>query len=122
MDISGKIWGSTSKLFSQNNVEIFRIHGKKSGKSSIHKHKAKWSMFFIEKGSVKVVVEKNDYELVDETVLKEGQSMTIAPEEYHGFEVLEDDTVAYEFYWTEINSDDIIRKNCGSIDGGVKEE
>jgi len=117
MDISGKIWGETSKLFSKNNVEVFRITGKESGKSSLHKHNAKWSMFFVESGLLKVVREKNDYELIDETILKPHQSTIIPPGEFHQFIVISDNTVAFEFYWTEIDQNDIDRKNCGSIGG-----
>jgi quercetin dioxygenase-like cupin family protein len=115
MDISGKIWGSTSRIFSKNNVEVYRIFGKKGGKSSAHKHVYKMSSFFVEQGSIVIETEKNDYNLVDRTTLKAGQSTTIKPGEFHSFEILEDETICYEFYWVELNSDDIIRKNCGSI-------
>lgn len=114
MDINGKIWGHTSSLFSKNNVEICRIVGKKGGHSSTHKHKSKWSMFFVEKGSIKVTVEKS-YNLNDQTILYSGESTTISPEEFHKFEVLEEDTVCYEVYWTEIDKNDIIRKDSGSL-------
>jgi len=116
MDISGKVWGCTSKLFSKNNVEIFRIVGKTGGKSSMHKHSHKYSMFFVEKGRIKVVIEKNDYDLVDETILEPHQSMTIKPEEYHRFEVLDNDSICYEIYWTELDTNDIIRRDCGSLE------
>ena len=116
MDINGKIWGYTSKLFAKNNVEIHRIFGIKGGKSSMHRHTAKYSMFFVEKGSLLITIEKNDYQLVDKTVLVAGQTIVIKPNEYHSFQVLENDTVAYEFYWTELDSNDIERKDCGSID------
>ena len=36
----------------------------------------------------------------------------IKPQEYHKFIALED-TVAYEIYWTELDSNDIVRENCG---------
>ncbi len=61
MDVNGKIWGETSLLFSKNNVELCRIVGIKGGKSSNHKHNSKFSKFFVEKGSIAVVIEKNDY-------------------------------------------------------------
>ena len=115
MNKHGKIWGETSRIFSRNNVEVYRIVGKKGGKSSIHKHAFKLSSFFVEKGLVAVEVEKNDYQLTDRTILKAGESTTINPNEYHLFEVLEDNTVCYEFYWVELDSNDIQRKDCGSI-------
>lgn len=115
MDKNGKIWGYTSKIFSKNNVEIHRIRGQLGGKSSMHRHVSKWSMFFVEVGCLKIRIEKNDYALTDETVLLYGESIIIKPNEYHSFEVMVQDTVAYEIYWTELDSNDIERKNCGSI-------
>lgn len=116
MEVFGKIWGKTSPIFSKNNVAIHRIEGGKGGRSSNHKHAAKHSMFFVEKGKVAVSVEKNDYQLTDTTTLLPGNSTTILPNEYHYFEILEDDSVCFEIYWTEIDPNDIIRKNCGSVE------
>lgn len=115
MDISGKVWGSTSKIFSKNNVEVCRITGKKYGASSTHTHTSKMSLFFVERGAIKVIVEKNDYDLTDETILQAGESTIVKPNEYHSFEILKDDTIVYEFYWVELDPDDIDRRDCGSI-------
>jgi quercetin dioxygenase-like cupin family protein len=112
--ISGKCWGTTSTIFSKNNVEVARIVGKAGGKSSTHKHKSKISQFYVERGSIAIVTEKLDYNLADRTVLLAGQSTIIKPEEYHYFEILEDDTVCYEFYWVQIDQEDITRRDCGS--------
>ena len=113
MDVAGKAWGMTSKLFMQNNVEVCRIQGKKGGKSSIHRHTSKISMFFVESGSLLIAVEKNDYNLTDKTILLPQQSTIIKPNEYHSFEVLED-CVVYEFYWVTLESEDIERRDVGS--------
>jgi quercetin dioxygenase-like cupin family protein len=115
MDKSGKIWGQTSLIFHKNNVEIHRIEGIKGGKSSNHTHKSKISMMFVEKGCIAIYVEKNNYKLVDKTILTDGQSTIIMPEEYHYFEILEGGTICYEIYWVEINPEDIIRKDHGSL-------
>lgn len=112
MDIQGKIWGSTSELFNKNNVEIHRIEANKGGYCSVHKHEHKFNMFFVESGELLVKVWKNDYNLIDQTTLKNCDSTTVSPGELHQFLAIKD-TVAYEIYWTEINSDDIIRKECG---------
>jgi quercetin dioxygenase-like cupin family protein len=115
MQINGKVWGHTSPIFSKNNVEIHRILGKKGGRSSTHKHCSKHSMFQVESGIIKVVIEKNSYELTDITVLHAGESIVINPDEYHYFEVLEDNSVAYEIYWVEIDVNDIERRDVGTI-------
>ena len=42
----------------------------------------------------------------------------IQPEEFHSFEILEHNTVAYEIYWVELEPNDIIRRDCGSLHPG----
>lgn len=111
MNIQGKVWGTTSQLFNKNNVEIHRITGIKGGYCSKHYHASKFNQFFVEKGSLIVRIWKG--EQVDETVLKEGMSCTIPPNEVHQFEVLEEGTVAYEIYWTELEGEDIVRLSEG---------
>lgn len=109
---SGKVWGHTSKIFDKNNVTISRIHAKKGGFSSTHCHKKRFNAFFIEKGKLLIKVWKNDYDLVDETIVSDGEMCSVPPEEYHAFEALED-TIAYEIYWVQIDDDDIVRKDHG---------
>lgn len=112
MQVQGKIWGSTSTLFSNNNVEVHRIIGNVGGYCSVHRHNNKYNMFFVECGKLKIRTWKTDYDLIDETIIVPGQHCIIAPGQYHQFEVLES-TVAYEIYWTEIDAEDIDRKSCG---------
>jgi len=112
MNTQGKVWGTTSSLFCKNNVEIHRVVIKEGGYCSKHKHDYKYNAFFVERGQLKITVWKNDYDLVDETVIRDNQMSTVHPKEYHKFEAIED-TVAYEIYWTEIDTKDIIREDCG---------
>ena len=112
MNKHGKIWGSTQTLFSKNNVEFHRIEVNKGFECSKHKHNHKFNAFYIEKGCLKVKIWKNDYDLVDETIIKTGEMTTVKPGEFHLFQSLED-TIAYEIYWVEIEDDDIQRETCG---------
>jgi mannose-6-phosphate isomerase-like protein (cupin superfamily) len=111
---SGKIWGETSVIFAKNNVSIHRIETKKDAWCSTHKHEHKYNMFFVESGSIEVHVWKNDYDLVDEITLRAGQYTKVAPGEYHQFEA-NGPTVAFEIYWTQFDSNDIIRETVGSL-------
>lgn len=52
---------------------------------------------------------------MDETILTIGDSIVIKPNEYHSFEILTMGAIAYEIYWTELDPNDIERKNCGTI-------
>ena len=65
-------------------------------------------------GSSYSVQGKNDYDLIDETIIGDLQMTVVPPNEYHMFEALED-TVAYEIYWVELNEKDIVRENCGGM-------
>ncbi len=108
----GKVWGTTQPLFNKNNVEIHRIETDKGGYCSKHKHQYKYNCFYVEKGKLKITAWKNDYNLVDITILSTGEATTVPPGEYHVFEALED-SVCYEIYWVEISESDIIREDHG---------
>lgn len=110
--IQGKVWGSTENIFQKNNISIHRIEVKKGGYCSIHRHKYKNNAFFVESGKLKIYIWKNDYELLDTTIVSKLQMTSVSPNEYHKFEALED-TVAYEIYWSECQDDDIERKDVG---------
>lgn len=114
MEIQGKVWGSTSMLFCKNNVELHRIQGHKDGYCSKHKHEHKYNMFFVERGTLVIEIWK-EYKLVDETILRAGDSCTIAPGQYHKFTVLEEGTVAFEIYWVKLSQNDIVRDEVGGI-------
>lgn len=113
MEIQGKIWGKTSVIFERNNIQITRIEGKKGTHCSTHKHDHKFNMFFVERGKLRIRTWKSDYDLIDVTELDEQQSTVVKPGEYHRFEVLEEDTVAFEIYWTQLDNADIKREDCG---------
>ena len=113
--VQGKVWGNTKPLFLKNNVEIHRIEATAGGYCSKHCHEHKYNLFFVERGKLKITVWKNDYDLVDETIISSGESTVVPPKEYHTFEALED-AVAYEIYWVELLEKDINRENCGGSD------
>ena len=113
MNIQGKVWGNTLKLFDKNNVSVHRIHGKKGGYCSKHKHEHKYNLLFVESGSLKIEIWK-DYNLVDVTNLCEDQCCIIEPGQFHKFTVQED-AVVVEIYWTELCSKDIVRKDHGGF-------
>jgi quercetin dioxygenase-like cupin family protein len=109
--VQGKVWGTTSPLFCRNNVELHRITGVRGGYSSRHHHAGKYNQFFVERGAIVVRVWRDERQ--DETTLRAGMTCTVAPGELHQFEVLDDDTVALEVYWAELNTDDIVRQDAG---------
>lgn len=114
MDKQGKVWGFTSEIFNKNNVEVHRIVGNAKSYCSKHKHEHKYNMFFVEYGEMTIQRWKNDYELIDTTILKKGQSCIVPPGEYHKF-LVDNTCIAYEFYWVEIDSKDIVRESVGGV-------
>ena len=63
-------------------------------------------------GKLKIHINKKDYALVDTTVLEAGEWTTVKPGEFHSFQA-EEDTLAFELYYPEPLSDDIIRETVG---------
>ncbi len=115
--IAGKVWGTT-ELIEQNGVlEFHRIMIEKGGVCSKHKHLYKWNGFMVESGALLIRVWQNDYDLVDETILNPGEYTKVKPGLYHQFEAIER-TVAYELYWAEFKTHDIIRETVGSMKQG----
>jgi len=85
---AGKVWGQTELLEANGVLEFHRIEAKAGGVCSKHKHKFKWNGFFVESGEMIIRVWKNNYDLVDETILGPGQYTKVAPGEYHQFEAV----------------------------------
>lgn len=112
MNKYGKIWGETCEIFSRNNVSIHRIIINKGSSCSKHKHNCKYNLFFVESGKIKIQEWKTDYNLVDETILSDGESCLVPPGNYHKFTALEN-SVVYEIYYAELLNNDIIRESVG---------
>lgn len=116
MIIQGKVWGHTSPLYNQNNVELHLVHINKGGFCSRHMHKFKFNRFVVISGKLKVTIWK-DYGLTtleDVSILNASQECTVPPGYFHKFEALED-TLALELYWVELTVDDIVRADHGGI-------
>jgi quercetin dioxygenase-like cupin family protein len=113
MQKSGKIWGYTQQLFNNNNVEIHRIFINKNTRCSKHKHEHKYNIFFVESGKILIKEWKHDYELIDETILNDGEMCSIQPGHFHEFHGLED-SIVYEIYYVSLDTNDITRENTGS--------
>ena len=110
--INGKVWGETKLIFKNDNFEVHRIEVNARGFCSKHKHQFKHNIFYVEDGILEVRVWKNDYDLVDKTVLQMGDTMDIPPGEFHQFQAQTPATV-YEIYYSEPISGDIIRESIG---------
>tara|TARA_Y100000389_G_scaffold204994_1_gene261744 strand:- start:8641 stop:8991 length:351 start_codon:yes stop_codon:yes gene_type:complete len=108
----GKIWGNTECLFDKNNVSMHRIEVHKGYMCSRHYHLHKHNMFYVEKGKLKIEVWQKDYDLIDETIIADGQSTSVSPGLQHRFSALED-TIAFEIYFVELDNNDIIRIDKG---------
>ena len=112
----GKVWGSTQLIHANSAYEFHRIGIVKGAFCSVHSHQHKWNGFFVESGLLKILVWKNNYDLVDETILHPGDFTSVSPGEFHQFLALEE-TIAFETYWaSELNMNDITRKNVGGKD------
>jgi len=110
----GKIWGKTECLIQTPFVEFHRIEIVKDGYCSLHLHSFKHNAFYVIEGQLEIEVHKNDYELIDKTVIGPGEITTVKPGEYHKFHALTD-VIAFEVYYPEPLSTDIQRKDVGGV-------
>lgn len=109
----GKVWGSTELItLVPGVVEMHRIEANKGGVCSKHAHQSKTNGFYVESGRLLIREWQNAYDLVDETILDPGDYCTVPPGVYHQFEVLED-CVAFELYYANLVTDDIVRESVG---------
>lgn len=98
-----KDWGTTECLLITNNTEIHRLEINKHGKSSYHHHKSKFNAIRVESGKLQIIHE------IGVVTLQPQQQIIFSPGEKHQFIAIED-TVAYEFYWVTIDTEDIVRE------------
>lgn len=110
---SGKIWGETHLVFSNNNIQINQIHIKKGGRCSKHMHNHKNNIFFVQSGRL-LVEQWTKENIVDSTILTAEEKMEIPSQIFHRFTALED-TRALEIYYQDIDNEDIIREDVGSV-------
>lgn len=110
--IAGKVWGKTELVYNNPIVEFHRIEVNAGYECSTHKHEHKWNGFFVESGTLEIHTVKNNYNLVDITTLHAGDFAVVKPGEFHKF-VCREDCIAFELYWPELLSEDIVRQNTG---------
>jgi mannose-6-phosphate isomerase-like protein (cupin superfamily) len=108
-----KIWGLTDELFKNSLFEVHRLEYKKGYHCSEHVHANKFNAFYIESGKLLVRVwDKEDETSPSEVILNPRDFYKVPPGFYHQFQGL-DDGIAYEFYWSEFESNDITRRSSG---------
>jgi len=117
MDKAGKYWGSTRRVFFQNNVEIHYLEILPGGYCSEHLHKMKYNRFVILSGTLQVKTWKSGEDRSPDIVnLEKFDEYTIKPNIFHKFEnTSSHNCEAVEIYWTELNPDDIERRTIGGV-------
>ena len=111
----GKVWGKTQPLIQTPLTEIHKISIFPNSKCSLHKHLQKHNWFYVISGILYIEVHKNDYNLIDTTVLHAGECTTVPPNELHRFYTLDEEVEALEgYYLSPLTPDDIIRNDVGS--------
>lgn len=114
---SGKIWGQTEAIVQNSSLELHRIEVHPDTHCSKHKHSYKWNGFYVEKGRIGIRVWKNDYDLVDETILEAGDYTEVKPGDYHQFFAVGSEmAVVFEVYFANFQHEDIVRESVGGFD------
>ena len=110
---AGKVWGETQLLLATPLIEVHALRIEPNKRCSMHKHEFKWNGFYVTRGTLLIEVEKSGYALTDTTVLGPGDLMTVRPGEFHRFRTMDEGCEAIEFYYPELLSEDICRKDVG---------
>lgn len=115
MDKSGKYWGTTRKIFHQNNLELHYLEIMDMGYCSEHLHKHKYNKFVVLDGALQIHTWKSGEELPPDVVtLYKYDSHTVCPGIYHKFiNNSNKECKLLEIYWTELDSNDIVRRSIG---------
>ena len=110
--IEGKIWGRTSVVFENESFSVHVLEVYPGGYSSDHSHRSKWNFFHVFEGEFSIFKEVAG--MTDETILRSGDSLTVAPGVVHRFHARTFSRVL-EIYFSRLAEDDILRKNVGGI-------
>ena len=117
MKQEGKIWGKTQQIEMNDCFEMHRIEFKADHQCSEHYHKPKSNGFLVESGQLMIRVwPEEGSDIVDNTILSAGDYMAVPAGVWHQFVGIRDG-VAFELYWSEFNSEDIVRRTTGSFIG-----
>ena len=120
MPKAGKVWGETEEIFNNGVVSVNHLKIKKGGYCSEHYHKKKSNMFFVISGNLLVRVWRADGIseisdiIVDETVMRPGESTTVLPGITHQFSA-QTDVECFEIYSLMGMSEDIFRRTAGGM-------
>lgn len=115
MTVNGKIWGKTELMIRTPLVEVHRLEIIPNAFCSWHRHNFKWNAFICTEGQLFIETRKNDYDLTDTTYLNPGDITTVKPGEVHRFYTLGLTCKAFELYYPESLSEDIIRESVGGV-------
>jgi mannose-6-phosphate isomerase-like protein (cupin superfamily) len=112
--VVGKVWGKTSPILQTPLVEVHKVKADPQCYCSKHKHEYKHNAFYVVSGELTIRVWAGDYDLVDSTLLKEGDFTTVGPGLYHDFEVTGAGPCEFlEIYYLEPLAKDIVRETVG---------
>ena len=111
MNRTAKVWGHSDRIEWNPFMSFHRAAVNAGYRCSKHLHVNKWNGFFVESGSLNIVVyDENDMQTV--TGLEAGQYLSVPPGVKHRFESIED-TVLFEIYWPAEQVEDIVRDDEG---------
>ena len=111
----GKVWGITEPLLQTPLIEIHRLTILPNRQCSLHLHRHKWNCFIVVSGRLIIEVHKSDYDLVDRTELGPDDITTVRPGEKHRFISGRERVRAFEVYYPEGLSEDIVRQDVGGV-------
>jgi len=109
----GKVWGNTTLIFLNDNVEVHYLEVKKDGFCSEHKHIQKTNLFYIIVGQLEITQWLSP-DCTDVTLLGPGEFTTIPAGSFHKFRAIMD-VKCLEIYEVKLGRGDIERRTQGGL-------
>jgi mannose-6-phosphate isomerase-like protein (cupin superfamily) len=112
-----KVWGKTRSLHIDRNCEVHHATIEPHTWCSRHYHDWKWNLFYVIAGELEVQFfsTQDDTEPYWTAVVRQGQSLKVAPRKWHRFESrCREPVQLIEVYWAEeVLANDIVRADVG---------
>jgi len=111
MERESKVWGQRWLIRKDSTHATSFLKLDEGYRCSWHCHQEKYNLFFVVWGKIGILIEGIDGRR-KETILTEGQFLTVAPRQWHEFRVYEHSGVIEEMY-VEYSENDIERETKG---------
>ena len=113
MERTHKSWGEKWNIFQNDTCEVSVLELNPNRRCSWHRHQAKYNLFFVLSGEIWIKTSEGLAQV------KEKQSFTTRPGEWHEFQTADQPAIVIETMYVKYESEDIERETIGGPVNGA---